>query len=1055
MPAGLVPVAIPPPSGAAEAAAEAEEHGGAEARRPPRAAWERWAAVDYDAAQRETVRTMKEPPKWFRGNLRRAYDIALDEWDRNNSAGSWMLFQLTSRLLLTPTKTKGEAGKEELIQRFDRFLRGEWVELLAETEPAPTQQRPQRDARREDPEATRERLYEGACNRVRQGEVSRARELLTSSGLAPGNAATLAELTDPARRPATLSREIPAEVLAHVPPAAFTLDEDQLFACLSTARKGRAADLFGTRLEHLRVLLDNEAVWNRFTRMAQAFCRAEAPQAVMELMKRGRMTALKKQDGRARGIVTGCALRRLISKAVARQSASQFRDATSPYQFALQTPAGMDAMAHAIRALTDSDPDLVVISLDGIGAFDHVRRAAFLQALRDDPQLASLLPLVKSLYTTPSTYLWTDDRAEVHEVRQGEGGEQGDPLMPALYSLGQHSALQHAASRLWPGEHLFAYLDDLYVICRRERAATAFRTVAEAVAEMAGVQSHLGKLRAWCSGGGPAPADLAALGPQVWTADLPPEQNGLKVLGVPIGTKEFVQACGAERLAEERTLLDILPELPDTQCSWVLLAMSAVPRANHLLRATPPTQVQEYARAHDDALWQALNKLLGTTGEAAEENPLHRKLATLPGRMGGLGLRSADRTSTGAYWAAWCDALKVLKDKRPALAEMLLSQLDRPAEAQPACLREATEAKELLLACGQEGQPTWRQAAEGLVAPPQPEDAEAGEWRHGWQFTACAVLETYTRHNEILPMATPQQQAVIRSQSGPSAGKWLTTTPKSPQLTLLPLRMQVSLRYRLLYKLPITRLRCSCRARLDPYGYHWAACPRTGRLRLRAKPLEPTWAVVFREAGARVQTDVLLRDTNLDNLAANDRRQLEIVATGLPLYRGVPLGVDCTMLAPLHADGRPWVNADNGLGDAATTDGVAIARGERDKARTYPDLVNNNRLRLTTLACETGGKWSTTCLKVIRLLAKAKARQAPEARRARVAAAWASRWWSLLSVAARNTLAATLADEKPRTLDGFDGEEPLWHEVLLDAALEPAQLAEETDNSLEVAIVQA
>ena len=179
-----------------------------------------------------------------------------------------------------------------------------------------------------------------------------------------------------------------------------------------------------------------------------------------------------------------------------------------------------------------------------------------------------------------------------------------------------------------------------------------------------------------------------------------------------------------------------------------------------------------------------------------------------------------------------------------------------------------------------------------------------------------------------------------------------------------------------------------------------------------------------------MEENVLLRDTNLENIAANDGRMLEVVATGLPLYRGVPLAVDCTMVSPLHANGTPWDHA-------ATTDATAIARGEQDKRRTYPDLVHSNRLRLTTLACETGGRWSATCLKVVRLLAKAKARQAPEERRAQVAAAWAHRWWSLLAIASRNTLAATLADDKPKALDGYDGEEPLWHEVLLDGALEP------------------
>lgn len=527
-------VAVPGsvPSGAEEAVAEADEDFvEAVNRRPPRVSWERWAAVDFEAALREPVLTMKEPPRWFRGSLQRAYGIALEEWQRNNSTASWALFLFVPRLLLTPTSKKGVEGRDELTRRFDRFLRGEWAELMAETQvPARQQQRP-RGKEEEEPAAAMERKLEAACNKVRQGEVSRARQLLTSSGLAPGNAATLTELRDPARRPRELSSPISAEAFSHEPANAFALDNEQLYSCLCTARKGRAADLSGTRLEHLRVLLDNEEQWHRFSSMAQAFARGEAPQQAMELMRQGRMTALKKKDGRARGIVTGCALRRLVSKAMARQCASLFCDATAPFQFALKTRAGTDAVAHAIRALTDADPNLVVLSLDGIGAYDHIRRAAFLQALHDDPQLANLLPLVRKLYTTPSTYLWTDDKGEVHEVHQGEGGEQGDPLMPALYSLGQHAALKHAATLLLPGEHLFAFLDDLYLVCRRDRAAQAFRTVADSVEERAGVQTHLGKLKAWCSGGGAAPADLAALGPEVWTADLPAERNGIMVLG--------------------------------------------------------------------------------------------------------------------------------------------------------------------------------------------------------------------------------------------------------------------------------------------------------------------------------------------------------------------------------------------------------------------------------------------------------------------------------------------------------------------------------------------
>ena len=45
------------------------------------------------------------------------------------------------------------------------------------------------------------------------------------------------------------------------------------------------------------------------------------------------------------------------------------------------------------------------------------------------------LPFVRQFHGAPSTYLWQDDMGVVHEVHQGEG-EQGDALMPALFSLG-------------------------------------------------------------------------------------------------------------------------------------------------------------------------------------------------------------------------------------------------------------------------------------------------------------------------------------------------------------------------------------------------------------------------------------------------------------------------------------------------------------------------------------------------------------------------------------------------------------------------------------------
>ena len=65
--------------------------------------------------------------------------------------------------------------------------------------------------------------------------------------------------------------------------------------------------------------------------------------------------------------------------------------------------------------------------------------------------------------------------------------------MPALYALGQHAALQEVSASLGEGEFVFAYLDDVYVLCDPERVAEVFLLVAAALRRHAGVEVNLGK----------------------------------------------------------------------------------------------------------------------------------------------------------------------------------------------------------------------------------------------------------------------------------------------------------------------------------------------------------------------------------------------------------------------------------------------------------------------------------------------------------------------------------------------------------------------------------
>ena len=108
------------------------------------------------------------------------------------------------------------------------------------------------------------------------------------------------------------------------------------------------------------------------------------------------MTAISKRDGGVRGVASGTDFRRLVSRTLARHFGAEVEKACAPFQFALSTRAGMDCVGHAIRAITDAHPCVTLLSIDGMGAFDHVLRSAMLSKLMEVPQLQVLIPFVRS-----------------------------------------------------------------------------------------------------------------------------------------------------------------------------------------------------------------------------------------------------------------------------------------------------------------------------------------------------------------------------------------------------------------------------------------------------------------------------------------------------------------------------------------------------------------------------------------------------------------------------------------------------------------------------------
>ena len=537
--------------------------------------------------------------------------------------------------------------------------------------------------------------------------------------------------------------------------------------------------------------------------------------------------------------------------------------------------------------------------------------------------------------------------------------------MPALYSLAQHPALEEVCGQLAEGEAIFAYLDDLYVVAAPERVRPVYNLLQDALWRHACVQLHASKTRIW-NAAGEEPAQVADLQPEdadpVWVGawTLPPELQGMMVLGSPLGSDEYVQRQLQQKRDDQDRLLPRIPRMPDLQAAWLLLLFCAAPRCNYLLRMLPPALTQAYAEAHDAAIRRCLSALL--LQDADQQLPATpAEVASLPLRLGGLGLHSATRTRQSAYWASWCDALPVM----PEVADRLLQALNRGGVGAHSLL-SASQAAAQLRDLGVRV-PAWDEVMTG-PAPrqPQPHPSEPGDFRRGWQRHADHVCDQRALEM-LLPHLDPASRALLLSQAGPYGGRVFTVLPTSRDFDVPCAQFRVLLLRRLRLPLPLAPRACTCRGRLDQLGDHRAACANSGVLASRALPLERALARVCQEAGARVVRNMRLADMNI-TVPVSDERRIEVVANGLPLWHGSQLAIDATMVSPVTRAGEAQAGA-------AERPGRALHNAVLRKRRAYPELARAHRCRAEK---NVGKKEKLLEGEAIALLAQATSLRAPD-----------------------------------------------------------------------------
>ena len=261
--------------------------------------------------------------------------------------------------------------------------------------------------------------------------------------------------------------------------------------------------------------------------------------------------------------------------------------------------------------------------------------------------------------------------------------------MLLLLALGQHGALEAVQRSLRGDERLLAFLDDIYIITTQPRVG-----VLVARAMPLNRLPVLRTLEPWCG------RDLTCLS----------RNRALRCWEHHWATLSLSQL---EQITEEhRVLLERIPAFQDVQSAWLILLHCASARANYLLRVVRPELVRHFAESHD-GLWRCLCQILDIPEGQCE--PTVRIASTMPLVLGGIGLRSAVRTSLPAYWASWRDCLHMVHQRHPDISELLVNHLEAGGET-PYLSAAVATARELQ---GIEGfvPPSWSALALGARPP--------------------------------------------------------------------------------------------------------------------------------------------------------------------------------------------------------------------------------------------------------------------------------------------------------------------------------------------------
>jgi hypothetical protein len=525
----------------------------------------------------------------------------------------------------------------------------------------------------------------------------------------------------------------------------------------------------------------------------------QIPPEIASYLWGGSITPLQKPSGGIRPVVPVESICRLITKAILSQYKAAIRKAFKRIQASVH-PCGLETVTTTLRAVMHKHPSYIITCLDIKNAYGSMERATIRRGL-DNLGLSDLTTLFDQIYAQPNNLL-VKTATGPKTINVTRGVLQGETMSSIFFCAGLQPILLQLQDK-YTDTHFIAFCDDIYIIGPADKVC---QVTAELKGQLAyaGLTINTSKCKLVCN----TDEQLSQLATTTATTTanlegarvISLQSNATMVLGVPIGCKEKI----AEFL--EQAAKDIANDmlhlfwLDDTQISLLLLRYCGVTRYNYLIRSLPPQDIHRFTKSYDDEITLTLSRLL-TPSKLTPDAQLQ---ASLPVRMGGLGLQNTTSIHPAAYLASMADVHRLAKDIFPAL----MPDLDHFCMDQQNT--HAQYLQHMVNYINNMGQKNYEQQCKEAnsnnspPAPPKKETlqqaikTEVGDQRGNHrQHTLTSIIHqhAYNRYKESMIRRNRHYQLISMQQEG--ASTLYTTLPSSPSLRLPSYHMRIALCLRL------------------------------------------------------------------------------------------------------------------------------------------------------------------------------------------------------------------------------------------------------------------